>query len=63
VTVAIAPSEVALMSEGEPVSSHLIDVKVDESSKKNIQCLAKNARPRPNFKWFIGGNSISVSIG
>jgi hypothetical protein len=32
----------------------------DETGPKKIDCVAEAARPRPNFKWFIGSTELRV---
>ena len=28
----------------------------------DVECVAAAARPAPKFKWFLGGDELSVSI-
>ena len=73
VTVSVPPSRVELRANGQPIPGDILRVEKDDSAveggdagddkKQNptkISCVAQQARPAPEFQWFIGNQEIFV---
>ncbi len=62
VTVAVPPARVLLRMDDQEVLTQSISFRLaaDQGEERNIDCVATDARPRPEFKWFIGNTEIQV---
>ena len=62
---AVPPSAVQLKI-GENFKPSTYEVKMSKENKGktvvDVECVAAAARPAPKFKWFLGGDELSVSI-
>ena len=61
----VPPSAVQLKI-GENFKPSTYEVKMSKENKGktvvDVECVAAAARPAPKFKWFLGGDELSVSI-
>ena len=62
VIVAVPPTTVGFKTDDVPANSDTLVVRLDEAGKKEVavDCIATEARPEPEFKWYIGGTEITV---
>lgn len=59
VTVAVAPGELRMRNNGEDVIGNSMTFKLEETDEAaNIDCVAAQTRPKPEFKWFIGNELV-----
>ena len=61
VTVAVAPSELALRKDDQETIGDVLTFRISESEEaSDIACVAAATRPEPTFQWFIGNQPINV---
>ena len=67
VTVGVAPETLLLRVDGTESTGENVIVKLGNDPngagvQMDVDCVAVQARPRPEFKWFIGSTEIQVII-
>ena len=59
----MAPTSVSLRVDGQesPAANSIsVSIKEGEENSVDVACVAREARPKPTFKWFIGETEIQV---
>ena len=61
--VAVAPERVAMRVDNVEDSQESLVVKFEEGteSKLDVECIAYQSRPKPEFRWFIGQTPINAN--
>jgi len=61
VVVAVPPAQVYLQVDGSQVNGP-IELNLDEKKQLMVDCVATEARPRAEFKWYIGSTELNANV-
>ena len=61
VVVAVPPAQVYLQVDGSQVNGP-IELNLDEKTQLKVDCVATEARPRAEFKWYIGSTELNANV-